>query len=129
MERPYKEWVSRLRGTQPDALLAAWQVRARRTGTYEREAEYHLAVAERMRQLGNMAIDLDDKTRRHLCRQANEIVDRLTEALADDESRSSFMKRTVETSEAYFRDYGKKSARYYMYEQGLIDELGDRKRA
>ena len=129
MERPYQEWVKRLRGTEPEPLLSAWQIRARCSGTFEREADYHLAVAERLRQLGNMAVDLDDQTRRDLCRQGNAIVDRLTEALGDDATRSTFVRETVEKSDAYFRDYGKKSARYYMYEQGVIDELGDRRSA
>jgi len=126
MDKPVIEWQRRMRGMEPAPLKAAWKAKADNELSWTQQSNYHLAVAERMKQLGYMAIDLEDDTRKDLCRQANEIVNLLRRHLNDDADKLEQLDSVVETSNVYYEKFGKRTARYYMYEQGVIDVLGDR---
>ncbi len=126
MDKPVLEWQRRLRGMEPAPLKAAWQAKASHDLSWTEEANYHLAVAERMKQLGYLAIDLEDDVRTDLCRQANDIVNRLRRHLAEDVDKLEQIDSVIASSDVYYEKFGKRTARYYMYEQGVIDVLGDR---
>jgi hypothetical protein len=61
-----------------------------------------------------------------MCRQANDIVNQLRRHLAEDIDKLEEIDNVTESSNVYYEKFGKKTARYYMYEQGVIDVLGDR---
>lgn len=126
MEMPITEWKSRLRGMDVDALMKTWSERADDEVSWNSEINFHVAAAERMKQLGNMAIDLDDATRKKLQRQAEHILSRLERNLSDNPEHLAEVQEIVSHSEAYYAKYGRPTARHYMYEQGVIDLLGDR---
>lgn len=126
MDKSVSEWQRRLRGMEPAPLMAAWKSKASSEHSWTDESNYHLAVAERMKQLGYLAIDLDDEVRKDLCRHANEIVARLQRHLAENVDKLEEIESVTESSNVYYEKFGKKTARYYMYEQGVIDILGDR---
>jgi hypothetical protein len=126
MDKPVAEWQRRLRGMEPGPLTNAWKAKAQHELSWTEEPNYHLAVAERMKQLGYLAIDLDDDVRTDMCRQANDIVNQLRRHLAEDIDKLEEIDNVTESSNVYYEKFGKKTARYYMYEQGVIDVLGDR---
>ena len=72
------------------------------------------------------AIDLDEDARLKLCVQANSILQRLQNHLRNESEKLAIVQQSIAASDAYFAKFGSKTARYYMYEQGVIDELGDR---
>ena len=127
MEKPIDEWLRRFRGMPADQITNAWKAKASEDLSWTQEVNYHVAAAERMKQLGNMAIDLDDDIRKDLCRQANSIIHRLQRHLEDEPDRLEEIADVVEKSNAYFKKFGSRTARYYMYEQGVINDLGDRR--
>ncbi len=126
MDRSVSEWQRRLRGMEPTPLTESWKAKANNEFSWTDESNYHLAVAERMKQLGYLAIDLDDEVRTTLCRQANDIINRLRRHLAEDIDKLEEIENVTESSNVYYEKFGKRTARYYMYEQGVIDILGDR---
>ena len=126
LDKPISEWQRRLRGMSPDKLTDAWSAKAEVELTWTQEANFHVAAAERMKQLGNMAIDLDDATRLKLCRKANDILARLQAHLRDRPEHLAEIAGVIAHSNAYHSAFGTRTARYYMYEQGVIDILGDR---
>ncbi len=127
MDRPIAEWKQQLRGMDADQLMKTWEFRAKSKISWVEEGYYHAAAAERMKQLGNMAIDLDDDVRIELCNQATEILEKLQDSLAEKPEKLAEIDEMASHSDAYYEKFGTKTARYYMYEQGLIDLLGDRK--
>ncbi len=126
MDKPVSEWKKKLRGMCAKATEDAWRAKAGSDVSWKQEINFHVACAERMRQLGNMAIDIDEKLRKALCIQANEILARVEDELMSDGERLSEIEEMIQQSDAYYETYGTRTARYYMYEQGLIDVLGDR---
>ncbi len=126
MDRSITDWQDRMRGLDADELRNSWEIRSKVDRSWQEETNYHFAVAERMKQLGNMAIDLDDKTRVKLCRQAEEIVEKLQQHMVSKPQKIAEMEKISKESDAYHKAFGTKTARYYMYEQGIIDLLGDR---
>jgi len=126
MGKPIEEWKRRFRGMDPDTLHNAWSVKAKDKLSWTEECNFHTAVAHRLKQIGNMAIDLDEDTRLKLCHQANVILNRLQNHLRSEPEKLATVQNSIAESESYFAKYGSKTARYYMYEQGVIDELGDR---
>ena len=127
MDKPIEEWLRRFRGMPAEQITDAWKAKASEDLSWTQEVNYHVAVAERMKQLGNMAIDLDDDTRKELCRQANSILSKLQKHLNDDPDRKKEIAGVIKKSDAYFKKYGSRTARYYMFEQGVINDLGDRR--
>ena len=77
MDKPIDEWKRRFRGMEPKALTHAWATRADDELSWTHECNFHAAVADRLKQIGNLAIDLDDDTRLKLCMQAKSILARL----------------------------------------------------
>lgn len=128
VDKPIEEWKRRLKGMAPEKLKDAWSAKAHDDWSWTNEANFHVAAADRMKQLGNMAIDLDDDVRKDLCRQAQDILSRLQKHLHSKPDHLIEIQDFVEKSDAYFEKFGSRTARYYMFEQGVIDELGDRKR-
>ena len=126
MDKSVADWQRRLRGMEPGPLMTAWKAKAQHDLSWTEESNYHLAVAERMKQLGYLAIDLDDKVRTDLYRQANDIVSLLRRHLVNDIDKLEQIDSVTESSNVYYEKFGKPTARYYMYEQGVIDVLGDR---
>lgn len=126
MQRAFEECERRLRGLDPSGLLRVWEARAKRDSTWLQESAFHLAAAERLKQIAHMGIDLDEEERRRLCRRADAILERLRRVSKGDPGKLEAMEEIVRRSDAYHRTYGAKSARHYMYEQGVIDALGDR---
>ena len=128
MDKSILEWQKRFQGMSPESVNRVWSDKAANDVSWIQESNFHAAAAERMKQLGNMAIDLDDASRKKLCRQANDILNRLQAYLRDSPEKMQAIKNISNESDAYYAKFGTKTARYYMYEQGVIDELGDRKR-
>ncbi|MEM8749264.1 MAG: hypothetical protein AAGF28_03115 [Pseudomonadota bacterium] len=126
MEKPIDEWKKRLKGLGSEELTSVWEEKSSKELSWLEEINFHFAAAERMKQLGHMAIDLEDEARKRLCRQANYIVERLQEHLQDDEDRREKLNAIAAKSDAYYEKFGSKTARYYMFEQGVIDEFGDK---
>ncbi len=108
-------------------ITDAWKAKACEDLSWTQEVNYHVAAAERMKQLGNMAIDMDDDTRKELCRQANSILTKLQRHLDDEPERLKEIAKVVKKSDAYFKKFGSRTARYYMFEQGVINDMGDRR--
>ena len=127
MDKPIAEWKRHLRGMEAEKLLKNWKMRAKSKISWVEECNYHVAAAERMKQLGNMAIDLDDDSRKNLCIQATEILEKLQDSLSDKPHKLAEIDEVASHSDAYYEKFGTRTARYYMYEQGVIDLLGDRK--
>ena len=127
MDKPIAEWKRHLRGMEAEKLIKNWEIRAKSKISWTEECNYHVAAAERMKQLGNMAIDLDDEVRKKLCMQATEILEKLQDCLAEKPHKLAEIDEVACHSDAYYEKFGTKTARYYMYEQGVIDLLGDRK--
>ena len=126
MDKSIDEWKRRFRGMEPEQLKSAWSVKAKDDVSWKEECNFHAAVAYRLKQLGNMAIDLDEETRLKLCIQANAILERLTNHLQQEPEKLLPIQDSIAESDAYFEKFGTKTARYYMFEQGVIDEWGDR---
>lgn len=126
VEKPIQEWKNRLRGLDAQPLIDAWRKRAGDSASWMDDVNFHVAAAERMKQLGFMAIDLDDDVRKVLNDQAHSILEKLQRQLHDDPERLAEIQEITSHSDAYYEKYGKLTARYYMYEQGIIDLLGDR---
>ena len=124
MESAYEHWSRQLRGIAPDTLLQSWEVKSRSSASWTLDAAYHLAVAERFRRIGNMALDLSDIERQNMCRRGETILARLRAALADDPRRLAIVDAIVDRANNYYRTYGSRSARHYMFERGVIDSLG-----
>lgn len=129
MDKPIDEWKRRFRGMPADQLQNAWSAKASSDLSWTQECNFHAAVAHRLKQLGNMSIDLDEDVRLKLCIQAESILERLHNHLRDQPEKLAVVKDSIAESDAYFKKFGSKTARYYMFEQGVIDELGDRKLA
>ena len=129
MDKSIDEWKRRFRGMESAQLENAWQVKAADDVSWVEDCNFHAAVADRLKQLGHMAIDLDEKTRLKLCRRANDILAQLEKHLRDAPSKQENIAQWTADADAYYSKYGSKTARYYMYEQGVIDRLGDRLRA
>ena len=127
MDKPLLEWQRRLRGMDEATLLEAWKKKSQDKSAWTREPGWFAVAAARMKQLGNMGIDLDDDTRRTLCRTGAEIVDRLENQLTEAKAslRNEIRDLHAERDE-FDQKFGTKTARYYMYEQGIIDVLGDK---
>ncbi|MEL6734402.1 MAG: hypothetical protein AAFO98_00755, partial [Pseudomonadota bacterium] len=66
MERSLSDWNEKLRGTAAQDLLSSWSKRVQVSTSYLQEPNYHIAVAERMRNLAYMSIDLEDDLRLEL---------------------------------------------------------------
>ena len=128
MDKPIEEWLRRFRGMGPEKIVSAWSAKANEDLSWQEEANFHAAAAERMKQLGNMAVDLDEDTRISLCRQAMTILNRLQRCHADNPETLDLIEESVSRSTDYYQKFGTRTARYYMFEQGMIDELGDRKK-
>lgn len=126
MDKPIDEWSRRFRGMDATELENAWKSKARSDVSWVDEINFHVAAAERMKQLGNMAIDLDDDARKKLCRCANDILERLQKSLRHKPAKLQEISDLTQRSDDYYNKFGTRTARYYMYEQGLIDILGDR---
>lgn len=126
MDKPIEEWKRRFRGMEPKALQKTWNSRADDELSWVHECNFHAAVADRLKQIGNLAIDIDDDARQKLCFQARSILDRLQNHLRNEPEKLATVQQSIAESDAYFAKYGTKTARYYMYEQGVIDEWGDR---
>lgn len=127
MDKPIDEWKRRFRGMPADQLQNAWSAKAASDLSWTQECNFHAAVAHRLQQLGNMSIDLDENVRHKLCIQAESILERLHNHLRDQPEKLAMVKESIAESDAYFKKFGSRTARYYMFEQGVIDELGDRK--
>ena len=127
MDRPIADWKSHMRGMDAEKLMKNWEMRSKSKISWTDECNYHFAAAERMKQLGNMAIDLDDEVRKRLCSQAMGILEKLQNSLADQPKKLTELEEISIHSDAYYEKFGTRTARYYMYEQGVIDLLGDRK--
>lgn len=112
---------------RPEQILKSWASKSADQTSWTEECNFHAAAAERMKLLGNMAIDLDDATRLKLCRQAQDIFKRLTAHLEDTPEKLDPIKSVREETDVYYQKFGTRTARYYMYEQGVIDEWGDQK--
>ncbi|MEE9313320.1 MAG: hypothetical protein V3V02_01605 [Rhizobiaceae bacterium] len=127
MDKPISEWTKRFRGMPADQITESWKAKAADKLSWTLLANFHVAAAERMKQLGHMAIDLDEDTRLKLCREANSILSQLQRHLVDRPEQLAEIDEVVKKSDAYFDKYGSRTARYYMYEQGVINDLGDRR--
>lgn len=127
MDKPIEEWLRRFRGMGPDKINNAWSAKAGDDLSWRHEAYFHAASAERMKLLGHMAIDLDDETRKSLCRQADSILKNLNRHLEDRPEQWGVIEAKAQETTQYYEKYGSRTARYYMFEQGMIDELGDKK--
>ena len=128
MDKSIPEWQRRFRGMKPKDVENAWSAKAANDVSWTQECYFHAAAAERMKQLGNMAIDLDDDVRQKLCLQAKSILDRLQRHLSEEPEKLDVIRKHTAESDAYYAKFGTRTARYYMFEQGVISELGDRKR-
>ncbi|MEM9733763.1 MAG: hypothetical protein AAF903_09820 [Pseudomonadota bacterium] len=126
MDKPIDEWLRRLRGMDDVRIIAAWEARAKEDLSWTQEPNFHAAAAERMKQLGNMGIDLDDDVRVTLCRKAQSILKRLKHYLRETPELFTPIGEHAQKQDAYYEEYGTRTARYYMFEQGMMDELGDR---
>ncbi|MEL6746073.1 MAG: hypothetical protein AAFO68_11515, partial [Pseudomonadota bacterium] len=94
--------------------------------SYLQEPNYHIAVAERMRNLAYMSIDLEDDLRLELRERGNAILAAVRDIHAENGKLVRLLDETRTKSDAYFDKYGSKTARTYMYERGLISLSGDR---
>lgn len=128
MDKPIDEWKRRFRGMEPDQLQNAWSAKAKDKVSWTEDSNFHIAVAERFRQIGNMAIDLEEDQRLELCKRGDVILHRLQNALKNEPDKLASISDTIAQSNAYFEKFGSRTARYYMYEQGVINEWGDRLR-
>ena len=126
MDKPIEEWKRRFRGMEAAAIRNAWTAKAKDKVSWTEECNFHAAVAHRLKQIGNMAIDLDEDARLDLVIEANSILDRLQGHLRNEPSKLAQIRDSIAESEIYFDKFGSRTARYYMFEQGVIDELGDR---
>jgi len=126
MDKPIDEWQQRLRGMDADQLNQVWRSKADDEVSWREEANFHMAAAERMKLLGFMAADLDEDTRKKLRIQAQVILDQLNQQFDGNTIRTDEFRTVAEASDKYFAAFGTPTARHYMYEQGLIDLLGDR---
>ncbi|MEP1207992.1 MAG: hypothetical protein ABJM29_18475 [Rhizobiaceae bacterium] len=126
MDKPIEEWKRRFRGMEADAIRNAWSAKAKDKLSWTEECNFHVAVAHRLKQIGNMAIDLDEDARLDLVVEANSILDRLQGHLRNEPSKLAQIRDFIAESDIYFDKFGSRTARYYMFEQGVIDELGDR---
>ena len=127
MDKPIDEWKRRFRGMPAEQLHNAWLAKAASDLSWTQECNFHAAVAHRLQQLGNMSIDLDEGMRHKLCVQAQSILERLHNHLSDKPEKLATVNESIAASDAYFKKFGSKTARYYMFEQGVIDEMGDRR--
>ena len=84
MDKPIEEWTRRLRGMEPKALQKTWITRADDDLSWVHECNFHAAVAYRFKQIGNLAIDVDEDARQKLCIQANSILQRLQNHLRNE---------------------------------------------
>ncbi|MEL6783946.1 MAG: hypothetical protein AAFO61_05920 [Pseudomonadota bacterium] len=126
VDKPIEDWLRRLRGMDEQRIVAAWEARAKEDLSWTQEPNFHAAAAERMKQLGNMAIDLDDDVRVSLCRRAQSILKRLKHYLRETPELFTPIGEHADTQDDFYAEYGTRTARYYMFEQGVMDELGDR---
>ena len=126
MDKPIEEWKRRFRGMEAETLKNAWSVKAKDDLSWTQECNFHVAVAHRLKQIGNMAIDLDEDSRLELVIEANSILDRLQAKLRNEPVKLAEVRESIAESDTYFTKFGSRTARYYMFEQGVIDELGDR---
>ena len=126
MDKPIEEWKRRFRGMEAETLRNAWSVKAKDAVTWTEECNFHAAVAHRFKQIGNMAIDLDEDARLSLVIEGEAILERLQKDLRNEPSKLAIIRDSVAESDVYFKKFGSRTARYYMFEQGVIDELGDR---
>ncbi len=129
MDKSIPEWQRRFRGMDPKTVENAWAAKSTNELTWTHECFFHAAAAERMKQLGNMAIDLDDGYRLKLCRQAQDILARLQRYLSEEPEKLDAIQKHAAESDAYYAKFGTRTARYYLFEQGAITELGDRRSA
>ncbi|NKB52156.1 MAG: hypothetical protein GKR97_08040 [Rhizobiaceae bacterium] len=126
MDKPIEEWKRRFRGMEAITLLNAWSAKAEVDLSWTQECNFHAAVAHRLKQIGNMAIDLDEDVRLELVVHANSILNRLKFDLRNEPQKMAIVEASIAEWDGYFQKFGSRTARYYMYEQGVIDELGDR---
>ncbi|MEO0545760.1 MAG: hypothetical protein AAF035_02320 [Pseudomonadota bacterium] len=126
MERSLSDWNEKLRGTAAQDLLSSWSKRVQVSTSYLQEPNYHIAVAERMRNLAYMSIDLEDDLRLELRERGNAILAAVRDIHAENGKLVRLLDETRTKSDAYFDKYGSKTARTYMYERGLISLSGDR---
>ena len=126
MDKPIEEWKRRFRGMEAATLRNAWSVKAKDDLSWTEECNFHAAVAHRLKQIGNMAIDLDEDTRTALVLEAESILKRLQANLRNEPGKLAQVRDSIAESDIYFDKFGSRTARYYMFEQGVIDELGDR---
>ncbi len=126
MDKPIEEWKRRFRGMEAATLRNAWSAKAKVDLSWTQECNFHAAVAHRLKQIGNMAIDLDEDARLELVIQANSILKRLRFDLRNEPEKLATVQASIADWDKYFAKFGSRTARYYMYEQGVIDELGDR---
>ena len=126
MDKPIEEWKRRFRGMEAVTLRNAWSVKAKDKLSWTEECNFHAAVAHRLKQIGNMAIDLDEDTRLALVVEADSILRRLQAGLRNEPGKLAKVRDSIADSDVYFTKFGSRTARYYMFEQGVIDELGDR---
>jgi len=126
VDKPIEEWKRRFRGMEAVTLRNAWSVKAKDKLSWTEECNFHAAVAHRLKQIGNMAIDLDEDTRLALVVEADSILRRLQAGLRNEPGKLAKVRDSIADSDVYFTKFGSRTARYYMFEQGVIDELGDR---
>lgn len=126
VERPISEWQARLRGMNVDQLMNAWSAKADDAQSWRQEANFHLAVAERMKLLGFMSADLEKDERKNIRIQAADIIEKLQQIFANEPHRVEEFAVVTKASDDYYNAFGTPTARHYMYEQGIIDLLGDR---
>jgi len=126
MERSLSEWKIKLRGVAPQDLLSAWSKRVQVSTSYLQEPNYHIAVAERMRNLAYMAIDMDDDLRIELRERGDAILSAVRDTHKENDKLIDQLDEAREKSDRYFEKYGTKTARTYMYDRGLINLEGDR---
>ncbi|MEL6920174.1 MAG: hypothetical protein AAFO77_04000 [Pseudomonadota bacterium] len=126
MDRPLSDWQHRLRGVPHTALLSMWAQSAQSKTSYLQQPNFHLAAAERMRRLAHMAIDLADDERIDLLARGEAILQSLVDTHRHDERFMRQLGDVKAENDRYFDRFGTKTARTYMYDQGLIDLVGDR---
>jgi len=126
MDRSFFEWKAKLSGVKAQDLLSSWAKRVQISSSYLQEPNYHIAVAERMRNLAYMSIDLDDPSRLELLQRGDGILSAVRATHAANEKMVRRLDEIRAESDRYFARFGSKTARTYMYERGLISLEGDR---
>lgn len=120
----YRDFASVLRSMKPDEVGGAWS-RGRDEGlVYWRQVNYQAATIDRLNQLGYLATGLDEGAREK-CRGLAEAIAKHLRSWDVDPRVLKLLDTAIKSSMEYYNFGGSSdTTRAYMFENGMIDELG-----